>query len=82
MSSLIPPDSETRHGVENAVHQETLEQSRQFVDEMRKAIRIDLSGDVERIKERIDKLSDEVERAKNNVERIQDELLEEPVESE
>jgi hypothetical protein len=74
--------SEPRHNEGNAVHQESLEQSLVFVGEMRKAIRIDLSGDVDRIKERIDKLSDEVDKASVNVERIQDELLEEPVESE
>lgn len=58
-------------------HQKVLEESKMFVGEMRKAMRIELSGDVDRIKERIDKLDEEVRNTQENVERMQEELYEE-----
>jgi len=74
LASLLPPHAQDAKG--EAVHQEAIEQSNVFVEEMRKAIRIGLGGDVDRIKGRIDTLSGEVEIAKGNVARVQDEQLE------
>jgi hypothetical protein len=80
LGSLLPaeekPEERATRGEAELGHQEAIEQSNVFVGEMRKAIRIGLGGDVDRIRNRIDKLSNEVERAKQNVERIQDEQLE------
>jgi len=82
LSSLLPREGKPKPGEGNAEHQEAIEQSNVFVGEMRKAIRIELSGDVDRIKGQIDKLGGEVEKARDNVERIQDEQLEMVDESE
>jgi len=74
LASLIPKDVSKLEV--NETHQQALQQSKLFVEEIRKAIRIGASGAVDRLKERIDDLNGEVERAAVNVERIQDELLE------